>query len=383
MASTTIKTRILLRSDTLANWKNSTLALGKGEVAIATVSDKLAEIRVGNGESTWANALKLNVNADQISGIVDTIRATAKQYQVVKNGTASNSWKLQEAALSGGSWTDVSNSNWTVDFTEINNKITAITADISGLSTTLNTVSSDYLKASAFRTLSNDIGLSAASKTNLVVTQNDIKDLAGAMHFRGAAATYNGISGLSSTDKPFTAGDVVIVTETSKEYVFNNNAWVELGDETLYATKQQVSNDINDAKTAVYISATTYVDNKINGLDYTDSGSGFVTVVTQTDGKIAVTKKTLNLSDITDVDDISASIGLSNYALSADVTSLVNTTKSGILGTSTDISSAETVAGAKAYAKNYADAKMTELSGGFLILDCGSSTLRAGEPTSV
>ena len=120
MANTTIKTRILLRNDTLANWTNSQLVLAKGEVAIATVGENLAEVRVGTGSSTWATSLKLNVNADQISGLVDTIKGTAKKYQVVANGEGGNSWKLQEAALSSDAWTDVTGSTWSVDFSAIN-----------------------------------------------------------------------------------------------------------------------------------------------------------------------------------------------------------------------------------------------------------------------
>ncbi len=81
MANNIIKTRILLRNDTLANWNNSTVVLDAGEVAIATLDGgKLAEVRVGTGSSTWASALKLNVTADQISGLVETIRGTAKKY---------------------------------------------------------------------------------------------------------------------------------------------------------------------------------------------------------------------------------------------------------------------------------------------------------------
>ena len=237
MANTTIKTRILLRNDTLANWNKSTLVLAKGEVAIATLDGgALAEVRVGNG-TTWANSLKLNVNADQISGLVDTIKGTAKKYQVVGNGT--NSWKLQEAALSGGAWTDVS--TFAVDFSEINGQITALTSDVDKIKkdlaetkTTLNTVSSDYVTATAFGNLSNEIGLSAASASNQVVTKKDIADLAGAMHFRGAVTAPSAI-----TDPK--AGDIVIITSTSKEYVYNGNEWVELGDEVLYATKAEVS----------------------------------------------------------------------------------------------------------------------------------------------
>ena len=199
MANTTIKTRILLRNDTLANWNNSSLVLAKGEVAIATLDGgALAEVRVGNG-TTWANSLKLNVNADQISGLVDTIKGTAKKYQVVANGEGGNSWKLQEAALSGGAWTDVVGSEWSVDFSTINDQITALTSDVNTIKTdlattktTLNNVSSDYLKASDFRSISADIGLDAASSTNKVATLSDIADLAGAMHFRGAVTPNEG-----------------------------------------------------------------------------------------------------------------------------------------------------------------------------------------------
>lgn len=127
-----INTRILLRTDSLANWQSSTLVLNKGEVAIATLDGgKLAEVRVGTGGTcTWANALKLNVTADQISGLIETIEGTAKQYKVVANGENGNSWKLQVAALSGGDWTDVAGSSWTVDFTAVNNAIDALTANV-------------------------------------------------------------------------------------------------------------------------------------------------------------------------------------------------------------------------------------------------------------
>ena len=386
MANTTIKTRILLRNDTLAKWESSTLTLGKGEVAIATLADgKLAEVRVGTGSSTWADSLKLNVNADQISGLVDTIKGTAKKYQVVSNGT--NSWKLQEAALSGGDWTDVADSVWSVDFSEVNNQITSLTSDVNNIKTdlaetktTLNTVSSDYLKASIFGTLSNEIGLSAASASNQVVTKNDIADLAGAMHFRGAVTAPSDIADPK-------AGDIVIVTSTSKEYVYANNKWVELGDEVLYATKAEVSayalkTEAAQMSAFAYSEASAYTNTAIQRLDVAadEAGNaqpGFVTVVTEANGKVAVTKKEIQLSDITDAANISANIGLSNYALSADVTTLVSETSSTLVGDSADMSSENTIYGAK----KYADEKVNELSSGFLILDCGNSTIRSGEPT--
>lgn len=398
MANTTIKTRILLRNDTLANWTTSELVLAKGEVAIATVGDNLAEVRVGTGSSTWATSLKLNVDASQVSGIVDLIKGTSKQYKVVANGEGGNSWKLQEAALSGGDWTDVAGSEWSVDFSEINNQITALTSDVDSIKTdlaetktTLNTVSSDYVKATDFAALSGEIGLSAASASNQVVTKKDIADLAGAMHFRGAVTPNEGETDLQALTRVIidpASGDVAIITSTSKEYVYNGTSWIELGDEKLYATKAEVSayalkTEAAQMSAFAYSEASAYTDNAIKGLDVAaneagNENAGFVTVVTEADGKVAVTKKTIELSDITDVAHIPENIGLSNYALSADVTSLVSDTSSAIIGESTDAPSANTIYGAK----KYADDKVSELSNGFIIFDCGSSSLRSGEPTA-
>ena len=374
------------------------LFLAKGEVAIATVGENLAEVRVGTGSSTWATSLKLNVDASQVSGIVDLIRGTSKQYKVVANGESGNSWKLQEAALSGDSWTDVAGSAWSVDFSEINGQIATLTSDVDNIKTdlaetktTLNTVSSDYLKASDFRSISADIGLDAASSTNKVATLSDIADLAGAMHFRGAVTPNEGETDLQALARVIAdpaSGDVAIITSTSKEYVYNGTSWIELGDEVLYATKAEVSayalkTEAAQMSAFAYSEASAYTDNAIKGLDVTASeagneNAGFVTVVTEEDGKVAVTKKTIELSDITDVAKIPENIGLSNYALSADVTKLVNDTSAALVGESADLSSADTIYGAK----KYADDKVNELSSGFLILDCGNSELRSGEPTA-
>ena len=70
----------------------------------------------------------------------------------------------------------------------------------------------------------------------------------GALQFKGAVNDLNDIVSAK-------AGDVVIVTSTSKEYVYNGigqyqlTNWIELGDESLYATAAEVqamSTDIVD-----------------------------------------------------------------------------------------------------------------------------------------
>ena len=429
----TLKTRILLRNDTLANWESSNLVLGKGEVAIATLAGgELAEVRVGTGSSTWATALKLNVNAGQISGLVDVIEGTAKKYQVVANGEGGNSWKLQEAALSGGAWTDVAGSTWTVDFSAINDAIDALTADVdsiktdlAGAKTALNTVSSDYVKATDFAALSNEIGLSAASASNPVVTKNDIADLAGAMHFRGA------VSDPSEITDP-AAGDIIIIPSTSKEYVYNGTEWIELGDEVLYATKAEVASvsaeltsDIADITADVdYLSgqldATNATLNTVSS-DYLKAAdkTALETLVGTTSAETIVSanayadSKFAGLSDYytkDEVDAISTALStdyvgkikavddkLADYALSADVTSGIAAAKSEVIGEASDLSSADTINGAKAYAKNYTDEAVAGLSvdnfikhgecvqsdlSGFFVLDCGGSALRPNEPTA-
>lgn len=188
-----------------------------------------------------------------------------------------------------------------------------------------------------------------------------ITNMAGAMRFRGTVAAAPTVSTAVPGDSlgAWRAGDVVLFG--TAEYVvasLNGSSqpiWQLLGDEGAYQTKlsftstpsssnKVVTNDtlttaVSDAKSALLGTAAEGTDtigtvkeaaataqaaantakdaadaaqadatsalNKINALDFTDSqatGSGaFVTSVTQTDGKIAVTKKALTTDDITGV----------------------------------------------------------------------------------
>ena len=70
-----IKTRILLRNDTLANWEAaSSVTLKKGEVGIAMLDGSLAEVRIGDN-TNWAASRKLCLDAGQISNLITTINA--------------------------------------------------------------------------------------------------------------------------------------------------------------------------------------------------------------------------------------------------------------------------------------------------------------------
>lgn len=189
-----------------------------------------------------------------------------------------------------------------------------------------------------------------------------ITNMAGAMRFRGTVAAAPTASTAAPDDGlgAWRAGDVVLFG-TSEYVVASLNGssqpvWQLLGDEGAYQTKLAFTSDINaadekvvtkttldgaigSAKAALLGTATEGTDtigtvkaaaaeaktaadnaqdaadaaqadatsalNKIGALDFTDSqatGSGaFVTSVTQTDGKIAVTKKALETADVTGV----------------------------------------------------------------------------------
>ena len=188
-----------------------------------------------------------------------------------------------------------------------------------------------------------------------------ITNMAGAMRFRGTVAAAPTVSTAVPGDSlgAWRAGDVVLFG-TAEYVVASLNAssqpiWQLLGDEGAYQTKlnftgtpsssnKVVTNDtlttaVSDAKSVLLGTATEGTDtigtvkataaaaqgaantakdaadaaqadatsalNKIGALDFTDSqatGSGaFVTSVTQTDGKIAVTKKALETADVTGV----------------------------------------------------------------------------------
>lgn len=201
----------------------------------------------------------------------------------------------------------------------------------------------------------------------------DIGEITGAMRFRGTVTvdpTATAPSVPSDGMGAFRAGDVVINSTDSKEFIYNGTSWEELGTEGVYAIKSEVdsaieglegdisgldgrvgsletdntknkediaalieadksfatktelsnavdpiSADVGTLKTAVETTlpqniatakseAQSYADGLVNALDVTNAqatGSGFVSSVTQTDGKIAVTKSNITLAHISDL----------------------------------------------------------------------------------
>lgn len=205
--------------------------------------------------------------------------------------------------------------------------------------------------------------------------QESISAMTGAMRFRGTLTAAPASSTAAPSDGlgAWRAGDVVLFG--TAEYVVSaitseKPTWQLLGDEGAYQTKlsftgtysstsKVVTNDtletaktelttaIGEAKTAASNAAdaaatadgkavaaqdaadaaqtdATSALNKIAALDVTDAqatGTGVVSAVTQTDGKIAVTKKQLKIADITDLTFNTAVSSTNKAASMSDVNS--------------------------------------------------------------
>ena len=158
--------------------------------------------------------------------------------------------------------------------------------------------------------------------TNPIATKDyvteAVADLNGAMHFIGSVAADPTVTAptLPEGKDAWEAGDVVIFGV--EEFVFDGTNWLKLGNESIYATKQDVSDEFAEVrgematqksdlekKIADDISAeheliTTEINTAINSLDNTDAAVAhqFVTEVKQTDGTVTVARKALEASDI-------------------------------------------------------------------------------------
>lgn len=170
------------------------------------------------------------------------------------------------------------------------------------------------------------------AETNKVATMLDIADLSGAMHFLGAVDSAPVSEKVTINDKEVTAkaGDIVIVPNTSKEYLYNGTSWLELGDEVLYAKKADA------------ISAT----NADNGVAVTLGGTVSAPSVTVsiTDGEVAE-------------NDESVVLGGTVYAS-------IEAAKSAVVGNeSIDTSASKTIEGTRKYVDAVVASKNVEADG--------------------
>lgn len=234
-------------------------------------------------------------------------------------------------------------------------KVTGLTTTLAGKQDTL-----------VFNTAYNASTNKAATMTDV---QNAVAGLSGAMHYVGESTT-NPSTGTATVEghEDWTAGDVV--TYNAKEYVYDGENWRELGDESSYAIKGSIVNAdiaagaaIDQSKIANLVtdlaSKATPADitTAIGNLDVADEAvSGqLVSAVSETDGKVTVTRRALVATDIPElaqdkITGLTTALAGKQDTITFETAYNASTNKA---ATMTDVDAAETAA------KAYTDTALT------------------------
>lgn len=268
----------------------ATTELGTGKT-IKTIGEEDGKIsvQIQDIQITKSQVTDLTSDLNTINTAIDGLTAT----------NASQASKISALEKSVGTLTADENTDGSVK-AQVKAEADRAKGAENALAATLSTVSADYLKTGDKTDLQGKIDAINTALTgeggyagritaneNAITTLNGdentdgsvnkkIKDslagLANAMHFRGVVTRAEG----QNTDQAAidaqiinpANGDVVVVTNSSKEYVYDGKQWVELGDETLYATNAKLTEEA-EARAA----ADTFLSGKIDVLNGTGDGS--------------------------------------------------------------------------------------------------------------
>lgn len=260
MAEKIINTRVQLKYDTLTNWLASSVILKAGEVAIATIATANSNsgltppaigIKVGDGKNTFANLNWIQAIAGDVpEWAKETAGATVKSWidgaigaiPAAPSGagtTTFTSAKLIKSVTQdeGGKITNVTYEDITID------AVSGLTARLEGIDTAIGTK------------LDANLASTAATTTNKLIDDAAAKGYADAAQSNAETAASSALS----------AAKTAILGEADYSGTVKG----------AYAEAKKA----NDA---------------IAALDVTDSGTGVVTAISQTDGKIAYTKSAID-----------------------------------------------------------------------------------------
>lgn len=268
----TFNTRIQLKYDTYTNWYTNNPVLRAGELAIAEIPAETGAVpnepayllKVGNGTAhfndldwisgkaadvyAWAKAAtKPTYQASEITGLEDfiagEIQDTNTKYQIVQNGNMG--FKLQSQEIGVGTWTDVSTITLTAP--------------------TYSVLEGDTNGTIKFGITGSEVEVAVHGLGTAAYTESSAYDVAGA-----AAGVQTALTG--------TAADASTV-------------------DTIYGAKKYADEKATAAQTA----AEGHADDLIATLDNDGQTAGtgeVISAVSQTDGVISVSKKTLAAADI-------------------------------------------------------------------------------------
>lgn len=274
MSTKTVITRIKNKADLLSAWQGSTTPLLNGEIAIVRVptgesytnpvtgkSEPVVELlmKVGDGTSAFANLPWLSAKASDV-------------YNWAKNPTVED----VPVTITVGS--------------------TSTAGTLGGWLKSIN----DQAAANAANIASNDTDI--ATLSGKVDVDKVSTAISSAVDTLKTGLTHTGTQGTNQIVKAVTQanGKVTVTYGTISEAELPDisASKVKVDSSTTLATKLSAMDaaiTANTDKLAGHTDAAinALIDNKINALDYSDSGSGYVTAVTQEDGKISVTKSAL------------------------------------------------------------------------------------------
>ena len=325
MAEKTIKTRIGLKIDTLANWSTSTLILKKGEVAFATaaantgtgLTEPVIIMKIGDGTKTFSqladsfyakssDVLAVCKNKDDLDTYVKgLITANIKDTNTkIKSGEVTFDDNAT-VEFRGGNYTYVT-PNKTDNTVTIEIDSNLLSSDMLDILATSKT----YVTTSDFTTFKTKeyTPFKTDATERLSSLEGQIGGLTGAMHFVGVSTTDpKGKTGATvAGHTAWAAGDVVLYG--NKEYVLKTAAneaanWVELGDEGSYVLKtttvngKALSSNITLSADDVEADAKGTAQSLIESLRAADLGA-LTAIDTTKDGGLKVTNN--NKIDIDD-----------------------------------------------------------------------------------
>lgn len=338
-----------------ANGGKIVTSLATGEVSESNTA--IADLAT----NAFVGAIPAGATATTVTGYVDeAVGEVASDLSTLDNSLA--------AVAKSGAASDVSYANTTSGL-----QATTAQAAIDEVVAGLGTAAAADVATTAIQEESTDDGLVSAEQVAAFVAA-EIAGLEGAMHFVGVIKRQTGETDAQAIARVVTdpeSGDVVVMSDNAKEYVYDGTAWREVGDETEFVKKTttiagvDLQDNITDSelRTALNVADGAQVNVlegvKVNGTDLTIDANKKVNVTVAegaTNGTVAV-----NGADV-------AVHGLGTAAYTASTAYDASGAAAAVLGESTDTSSANTVYGAKKYTDDaynaitsYTDAEIEKL----------------------
>lgn len=279
MATKSIITRIKNKVDTLSAWQSYTGTLLDGEIAVVRVptggtyinpvtgkSEPVVELlmKVGDGSTSFTNLPWMSAKA---SDVYDWAKAATVEF----NGTDN---KIYFKTAGGSTITSV-------DLSSINSKITALETN------KLSDITVSQSGSGVVKSVEKD-GTGKVKVTRSTVATSEIADSA----IIAAKIANSNVTTAKVADGAITNAKLGTDISSDKINVGSGTTDGTLS-KKLSTMDAAIAANTNKLTGHTDAAINTLIDNKINALDVSDSGSGYVTKVTQTDGKISVTKSSL------------------------------------------------------------------------------------------